>query len=225
MKTAPSSTTTPSLLAVLFATLLFLLLLAGCAQRVEDSPAYQAACQGPPLHADMARRNQAMEDGYAINRVYDCIDKASFILINEQKARWEAANTPEARDQREAEHRQLMAEQLARARAARASDEQAQSTLPVPAIVPVDVNTATEAELAGIPPLDSNVAAQIVEQRLVRPFSNWGDLVARIAGLGAAQTAVYASIGGLQVNGESLSGAPPNAELAAQLRARYQRSR
>lgn len=212
-------------LLVLFVPIVLHLQLAGCTKQVEDTPAYKAACHGPPLHADTERRNSAFEEGYAINSTFDCIDKASFLRINEENARLAAANTPEARAASKAEQQRLMAEQQARAAAARAAVEERQSTLPVQAIVQVDVNTGTEAELAGIPPLDSTVAAQIAEQRRLRPFSSWGDLVSRVAGLSAAQTAMYASTAGLTVNGQSLPGAPPNAEMAAQLRGRYHRGK
>lgn len=50
----------------------------------------QAACAGPPLKGVKAR-NDAMEAGYSINPRYDCIDKESFVAINQQKAAWEIA--------------------------------------------------------------------------------------------------------------------------------------
>lgn len=212
-------------LLVVLGVIVFQLHLAGCTERVEDSAAYKAACHGPPLHGDTMRRNSAFEAGYAINPFYDCIDKTSFIQMNEEKARLEAANTPEGRALQQAEQQRLMAEQKARAVAAKASVEEQPSPLPAPPVVQVDVNTGTEVELAGIPPLDLATAAQIAEQRGLRPFSDWADLVSRITGLGAAQTAAYASTAGLTVNGQSLPGAPPNAEMAAQLRARYQGNR
>jgi len=222
---APQRTTpTTTLLAVAVAALVLQLQLMGCTSRIEDSPAYKAACHGPPLRGDTARRNHAQEEGYAINPRFDCVDRASFVFISEQKARWDAANTPEARALRQAEQHRLMSEQQASSGAARANAEEVQPTPPVPTVVQVDVNTATEAELAGIPPLDPTVAAQIVEQRGVRRFGSWDDLVARIVGLSAAQTAMYASTSGLTVNGESLPGAPPDAETAAQLRAKHPRA-
>ncbi|UUZ46719.1 hypothetical protein LP420_22890 [Massilia sp. B-10] len=62
----------------------------------KEAMAYAAACEGAPLRTP-ERREQAMENGYLINQVHDCIDKASFVAAAEQKARWEAANTPEAK--------------------------------------------------------------------------------------------------------------------------------
>jgi hypothetical protein len=44
----------------------------------------------------------------------------------------------------------------------------------------------------------------------------------RVIGLSAAQTAVYASICGLNVDGKSLDGAPPNAAMAASISKKYQ---
>jgi len=108
-----------------------LALLAGCPKGVEESAAYKAACQGPPLRS-VERRNQAMEDGYAINRQYDCIDKASFVDVAEQKAKWEAANTPEAIAQRKADREKLIAEDQAR----RAADAEKKEATPPPPRLP-----------------------------------------------------------------------------------------
>jgi acetyl esterase/lipase len=49
-----------------------------------------AVCAGPPLRS-LEARNQAMEDGYVINRDFDCIDKTSFAQIEKEKAAWELA--------------------------------------------------------------------------------------------------------------------------------------
>jgi len=68
----------------LVGTLLLGQLLASCSRGVEESPAYQAACQGPPLRK-IERRNKAMEDGYNVNRQYDCIDKVSFVVVQEKR--------------------------------------------------------------------------------------------------------------------------------------------
>ncbi len=55
-------------------------------------PAYVGACAGEPLRTVEAR-NDAMEKGYAINRRYDCIDRASYEAIERQEAaRLQAAN-------------------------------------------------------------------------------------------------------------------------------------
>ena len=166
-----------------------------------------------------------MVEGYEIRPGYECISKESWAAVQEQKARWAAANTPEAKAKREAE---LQAERAEAARLA-AENRRTESRVPpllerqVPVdISPVDVNTASEARLAAVISLDAEVAAQIVAARRDGKFRDWPDLVARVVGLSAAQPAAFASICGLTVNGESLSGAPPDANLAAQIRKRFE---
>jgi len=206
---------------------LSLLAAAGCMQRVEDTPAYQAACHGPPLHG-AAAFEQAQVDGYSINRVYDCIDKASYEAVVAQKAQNEAANTPQAIAQREAE----WAQQKADAAAQRERDEwqrerdaerearelEQAASLPLPA---VDVNRASESEIAAVVSIGAESAHQIVAERRSRPFDSWIDLTRRVASLGTAQTVTNASICGLTVNGKSFAGAPPNARMAAMLKQKY----
>jgi dienelactone hydrolase len=80
----------------------FLLLLAAGCQREQDTAPYQAACHGPPLHG-AAEFEQAQVDGYQINRRFKCIDKASYEAVTAEKARWDAAHTPQAIAEREAE--------------------------------------------------------------------------------------------------------------------------
>lgn len=126
-------------IAIVIAILSTGLTVAGCSDRKETA-AYQAACQGPPLRS-VEKRNKAMEDGYDINRRYDCIDKASFAAISEQKARWEAANTPEARAQREAERARKLEEQ---ARSTAAADSHA-ATPPAP-VAPAPLVRCTSAD-------------------------------------------------------------------------------
>ncbi|GAB6141485.1 hypothetical protein JCM14076_22140 [Methylosoma difficile] len=46
---------------------------------------YQQSCQGQPLKTEQARQ-QALNDGYAINNQFDCIDKTSYAQVQEQKA-------------------------------------------------------------------------------------------------------------------------------------------
>jgi hypothetical protein len=198
-------------------------LLVGCSKKLEDTPAYQAACEGPPL-GTVERRNQAMEDGYDINRQYDCIDKQSFAAVKKQRAEWAAANTPEAKAKRTAElaeQRQRDAEQ--RLREAEAGNNTPAEALPTIVLRNVDVNTATEAEIAAVISIDAETAARIVAERDKRRFNDWNDLIARVTGLSAAQPAVAASICGLNVNGKSLDGAPPDAAMAASIYKKYQR--
>ncbi len=210
-------------ITLLALTLLTTLMVAGCSKRIEESPAYQAACQGSPLRT-VELRNKAMEDGYDINRQYNCIDKASYVAVAEARARWAAANTPEAIAKRRAEFEEqkaLYAEQREREREAEAS--QATEVLPTIVLRDVDVNTATEEDIANVISVGHNVAAQIIEERDKRRFDDWADLVHRVVGLGAAQTAYYASVCGLNVDGRSLDGAPPDAAVAAAIFQRYQR--
>lgn len=197
--------------------------LTGCSKRIEESPAYQAACHGPPLGSS-ERRSQALEDGYLISRQFDCIEKDSFAEVARQQAEWKAANTPEAIARRKAEFAQQRERYLAE-QARRAAAEERRAAEPPAAIVlrEIDVNTATEAEIAGVITVGPDVAAAIVQERDRRRFTDWEDLVGRVMGLRAAQLAFYASVCGLTVNGRSLEGAPPNPIIAAGLRQKYQR--
>jgi DNA uptake protein ComE-like DNA-binding protein len=208
---------------VLIAMSLASLMATGCSKRTEESAGYQAACQGPPLHT-VERREKAMQDGYEILRPYDCISKASFEAIAEQKAQWEAAHTPEAIARQEAEFaekRQQYAEKLARESAAK--ENVVAESQPEIVLHPVDVNTATETEIANVISIGPEVAAQVIKERNKRRFTDWPDLANRVVGLSAAQTAMFASTCGLTVDAKSLSGAPPNAALAASIANRYQR--
>ena len=198
------------------------LLLSACSQPIEETPAYQAACHGAPLRT-LEKRNQAMEDGYSINRQFDCIDKASFAAVEEQRARWETANTPEAKAKRAAE----FAAQRERDRAERALREaeaaanQQPEELPRIVLPSVDVNTATEEEIARVISISANTAAQVIAERNKRPFRDWTDLVSRVLGLSQAQPAAFASICGLNVNGQSLEGAAPDPVVAAHIQKQY----
>jgi DNA uptake protein ComE-like DNA-binding protein len=214
---------TQRFIALSIAALSMSLMVASCSRKTEESSAaYQAACQGPPLRT-VELRNKAMEDGYGINREYDCIDKASFVAVNEQRAKWEAANTPEAIAKREAEFAEKRA-RYAEQRAREAAAEESSTTEALPNVVlrNTDVNTATEADIANVISVGPEVAAQIIGERNKRRFNDWADLVNRVIGLSAAQTAVYASICGLNVDGKSLDGAPPNAAMAASISKKYQ---
>ncbi len=81
----------------------------------------------------------------------------------------------------------------------------------------VDANLATEAELSTL--VSPATASQIVGERGKRRFAGWPDLVNRVAGLGAAQPAVFASLRGLTVDGQSLQGAAPDPVRLQQLEA------
>lgn len=202
------------------------LTLASCSKKVDaERVAYQAACEGEPLRK-IEQREKALRDGYDINRSFNCIDKASFVAVNEVKARQEAANTPEAIAQREAERVQRFEEEKAR-RAEQREREAEENRIALSAIVlhDVDVNTATEKDIANVISVGPQVAAQIIEERNKRRFNDWADVVHRVVGLSAAKTAFYASICGLTVNGKSLDGAPPDSTAAAAIYQKFRRDR
>lgn len=198
------------------------ILFAGCSQKVEDSPEYRAACHGPPLRS-AEQRNEAMEKGYSIHPQYHCVDRASHAAIERQLAEWKAANTPEAIAARDAEFRaQREREQAERARRASADPQRATASSLVLELREVDVNSATEAQIASVISIGRDVAAQVVVEREKRPFTDWSDLVGRVDALRAARSAVHASICGLTVNGRSLDGAPPDPAEAALLQQKFQ---
>jgi DNA uptake protein ComE-like DNA-binding protein len=202
-------------LAILTAAFMGSLAMAACSEKLEATAAYQAACQGPPLRTT-EQRNQAMEEGYAINQRYECIDKASFLAAEEQKARQAAANTPAAIAQREAEYARVRASSAAeRERTLVAAESAEPRALPEVELRDIDVNTASEADIAAVISIGPTVAAQIVAERSKRRFRDWADLVDRVVGLGAALSAYDASTCGLTVDHASLEGAPPNAAMAA----------
>lgn len=210
-------------IAILITILSMNLMVASCSkEKKESSPAYQAACQGSPL-LTIESRNKALEDGYVINHRYNCIDKASFVAANEENAREAAARTPDAIAKRDAEFAEKRA-QYAEKRARETAAEESIRTETLPNIVlrNIDVNTATEADIANVISVGPKVASKIIDERNRRRFNDWADLVHRVVGLNAAQTAVYASICGLNVDGKSLDGAPPDATMAASIYQKYQ---
>ncbi len=73
-----------------------------------------------------------------------------------------------------------------------------------------------------MPSVGRVVAAQILEERQKRRFKNWEDLVSRVVGLSAALPAARASACGLNVDGQSMAGVPPDPVVAAQIYARFQ---
>jgi len=205
-------------LRFLIAALLAPLTIAACSKAV-PSAEYLAACEGPPLRS-VERRQKALEDGYDVIRMHDCISKESFVAVAAQKARWEAANTPEAKALKQAEWDAAKAADDAR----RAAEPKVEPPAPEPFVMRViDINTASESDLASIPSLTPDVVAQITDERKKGRFKGWEDVVRRVVALSAAQTAMYASVSGLTVDGESLSGAPPNAQMAAAIREKYRR--
>ena len=195
----------------------------------EPSAEYRATCEGPPLRT-VERRQKAMEDGYDVNRRYDCITRESFKARAEETARWQAANTPEAKAAERAEferqaeeykvRRDAAAQAEAEARAERERQWAAAERAPVEA---VEINTASEPELANVQGMDAQLAREIVAERAKARFTGWDDVVHRVVGLSAAETALRASAFGLTVNGLSLAGGEPTSALARYAREKWRR--
>ena len=80
-------------------------ILVNCSKKIENTAAYQAACYGATISKQALTQaiNQGQEDGYAINRQFNCIDKTSYLAMKEDETRWLAANTPEAKAKEAAE--------------------------------------------------------------------------------------------------------------------------
>ena len=171
-----------------------------------------------------------MEDGYEIDRRYDCITKQSAKVLAEQKALWEAANTPEAKAAREAEFERRASENRIRSEAQakaeaeeRAERERQWAAAEAAPIENVEINIATELQLSELQGLSAEVVRQIVEERTKARFSGWGDVVGRVDGLGAIEIAMRASAFGLTVNGRSLEGVEPHSDVARYTRERWRR--
>jgi len=211
-------------LACLTTAVLSNLSIVACSERLEETAAYQSACQGPPLRT-IEQRNKAMEEGYDINRRFECIDKVSYLAVEEHKARLAGANTPAAIAQREAEYARRRANYAEeQPRAAAAAESAKPEVLPQVDIHDIDVNTATETDIAAVISVGPIIAAQIIAERSKRRFKDWADLVNRVVGLSAALSAYDASTSGLTVDHVSLEGAPPNAAMAALISLRRKRN-
>ena len=203
------------------------LTLASCAKKVEETAAYQAECYGKQLKG-VQQIDTAFENGYSVHKEFNCITKESYALIAQQKADQIAYNAPEAKAKREADYaKEKVIYEASRAKQF-AADQQAElekaAALTDMAKIPiksVEANTASAAELAAVVTLDIVIATQIIAAREKQKFNDWADLINNVTALSAAQTAVYASTCGLTVNGQSLSGAPQNAQYAAILQEKY----
>lgn len=214
---------------ILRASLLVAAVAAAACRPSQPSADYLAVCEGPPLRT-VERRQQAMQDGYEIDRRYDCTTKISATVLAEQKAQWDAANTPEAKAARQAEfdrraaeskmHLEAQAQVEAEARAERERRWTATELVPIES---VEINSATESQLARLQGLDADVVQQIVVERAKGGFKGWDDVVRRVVGLSAAETAARASAFGLTVNGRSLEGAEPDSAIARYARDRWRR--
>ena len=190
----------------------------------EPSAAYLAACEGQPLRT-VASRNQAMEDGYDIDRQYDCVTKLSATAVARRNGQWRAEHSPtvmavqqEKVDRFKAESKMRDA-MRARAEAhAVAVREQRRAEDNAAAVTNVEVNAATAEQLAKLHWLDAEVARQILAERPKRRFDSWTDMVRRVDGLSTVETAMRASAFGLTVNGSSLEGAEPASSIARYMR-------
>ena len=78
----------------------------------------------------------------------------------------------------------------------------------------IEINSASLAELQTLIVLGEQTARDIVNARTQRAFRDWADVVHRIIALSSARNAAEASISGLTVNGEALSGAEMNPVFA-----------
>jgi len=67
----------------------------------------------------------------------------------------------------------------------------------------VEVNTATRAQLEQLPGLGVAMTERILQARGERPFADWDDLAARVAGIGGKR-AEQLHRQGLTVNGKPL---------------------
>lgn len=195
-----------------------------------DQAALEAACQGPPLRSAQAR-NDAAEAGYDLHPAFRCVTKVSFQAVEKARLAAAAYNAPEARARREAAFAAREAERLAEAaREAEARKERAareaaaEQAIRIDEVRPVEANTASETQLAAVLGIGPRAAEAIVKARAERRFADWGDLVARVVPLSAAEPAVRASVTGLTVNGRSLDGAPANAQMATLLARRLARN-
>jgi len=171
----------------------------GKAQEATD--AYAEACHGRPLGGP-AERNQAMEDGYEINLVYDCISKRSY----EEMAAASAQRGPtRANPGAQARAAATMARpDLLGADPSEQSGEKSKAGM----VRAVDANTATRTELTDVSGLDSALVEQILDTRSGGAFASWDDLIKRVDGLGVANRAALVSAGGLRVNGQAYTGTP-----------------
>lgn len=198
-------------------------LVSACGSDVTESKEYQAACHGQPLKG-IAARNQAIEDGFAINEKYKCIDKRSYDAYQERMAERAYALSPEGIAEREAREEAEHQKRLEEIEIRRAERMLAEANKPQFVFSPSEINTATAEELAAVCSIRADSAEDIVDERDTNGrFESWPDVVHRVLALHSAQNAMFASICGLTVNGESLAGAPADEHMAEQIFNRYNR--
>ena len=171
---------------------------AGCSKKPEYSAEYLANCEGPPLRS-VEERQAAMEKGVYVQGL-NCI------------------RSKEATERYRAAHEKMLADYQAQKLEAEARREQEKP--PEAPAAPefvfriLEINRASEADLAAFPTLGPAGAKEIVDERAKGPFREWADVVRRTMALSQAQSAAYSSVMGLTVNGKSLEGAPPDERAA-----------
>lgn len=182
-----------------------------------DAEAMRAVCHGEPLR-DLNAREQALQDGFELHLDYRCITRASWEARQRQEAERAAYQAPEAVAQRRRERDAAMAVGALRREAAEAARQARLAALDARVATltfrPIEINTASLAELQALVVIGDETARDIVATRATRPFRDWGDLVHRVIGLSSAQNAAEASLSGLVVNGEGLTGAELNPTIA-----------
>ena len=87
----------------------------------------------------------------------------------------------------------------------------------------VDVNTGSAADLDSVKGIGPSTSKRILEERAKGPFKDWGDLIARVKGVGT-KSAAKLSTGGLTVNGAAYDGKPAAAAKAGTKEARPAKS-
>lgn len=168
------------------------------------------------------QRNQALEDGYAINQQYKCIDINSYRAMQEAKAQREIARSPEALARKKAEDEAHDVRNV-KQREARQAEKDAKRALRYELRL-VEINSASAAELAKVCSIREETADKIVKERInVGLFKDWADVIHRVIALSSAQNVLYASTCGLVVNGASFDGVPANEETAQNIFQKYLR--
>lgn len=198
------------------------------ASQAAAAEARRAVCHGEPLHA-LNAREKALEEGFDVDRHHRCITRASWEAHQKREAERLAYNAPEAVERR-ARQREADAALAAERRQAREAERAARraaldARVAAVEVRRVEINSASLADLQTLAVLGEQTARDIVNARTQRAFRDWGDVVHRILALSSARNAAEASISGLTVNGEALSGAEMNPAVARMLARRvFERS-
>lgn len=168
--------------------------------------AYKAACHGDPLTT--ATRNEAIENGWLVNEVYDCVDKASY-------EKWAAALSPEELAAEASPSKDVKEKNKADSIDEVTDKEQyIAEALANMSTHLVEANTAYYFELGNIVGVGNEAGMQIEQAREKSQFTDWDDLLTRVPVFKVAKTAHNASISGMTVNGKSMPGADPDPKAA-----------